>query len=158
MGFDLKAFQAAQYKAREEEIELSGLAAYFPEGERPVFKVRGLTSEELARADEAANRDQLAGELMSKLVGDNKQKAQAMLAAAGIGSDDVPGALRKSLEHVCTGLVEPRLELSDVVKLADSHPVEFRQLSTKVLGLTGLGQVAEVKRRPSGKAPKSEQA
>lgn len=150
--FDLNAFRKAEFKPREVEIKLSALAAF---GES--FKVRGLTATEIAQADEAAQKGKLLSDLVEKLAGaTGKKKAAALLEGVGV-SDDVPALLAKRFEHVCMGVVEPQLELADVVKLADTFPIEFSQLANKVLELTGQGQISDVKPLGSTKEPTSKQ-
>lgn len=141
--FDLEKFRKADFKPREAEIEFSALAeAGFGDGK---FTVRGLTATEIAQAEEAATRGKLVSQLVEKLAGSSgKDQVDALLEGVGI-SDDVPAQLTKRMEHVCLGSIKPKLELSDVVALANAYPIEFSQLANKVLELTGLGQEADVK-------------
>lgn len=150
--FDLNSFRKAEFKPREAEINFSALVeAGFGDG---TFLVRGMTSPELARADDAATKGKLASDLVEQLAGAaGKQKAKALLEGVGI-CDDVPAALTKRYEHVCIGTVQPKLELADAVKFGEAFPVEFNQLANKILELTGLGQEAAVKPRGSGKGKK----
>lgn len=150
--FDLSAFRKAEFKPREAEIEFSALADFGGK-----FKVRGLTALEIAQADEAAQKGKLLSDLVEKLASSSgKQKAAALLEGVGV-SDDVPALLSKRYEHVCMGLVEPKMELADVVKLGDTFPIEFSTLANKILELTGQGQVADVKPLGSSNEPISEQ-
>jgi hypothetical protein len=148
--FDLNAFRQAEFKPRETEIEFSALADF-----GGTFKVRGLTATEIAQADEAAQKGKLLSDLVEELAGSaGKKKAAALLEGVGV-SDDVPALLAKRYEHVCMGVVEPKMDLADVVKLGDAFPIEFSQLANKILELTGQGQVADVKPRGSTKEPTS---
>lgn len=146
--FDVKSFQKASFTPREEEIEFSSLKQFGGS-----FVVRGLTAFEIAQCDESAQKGKLVSDLIQKLAGaSGKEKAAALLEGVGI-SDDVPELLAKRYAHVVAGCVEPKLELSDVVRLADAFPIEFSQLANKILELTGKGQIADVKRRGSSKGP-----
>lgn len=146
--FDLEGFRAQTFKPRESEMTLEALSnAGLGDG---VIVVRGLTSAEIAQADEASQKGKLLSDLVEKLAETSgKQKAAALLEGVGI-SNDIPALLAKRYEHVCRGTVSPQLELSDVVKLADTFPIEFSQIANKILELTGLGKQAEVKPQPSG--------
>lgn len=149
---DLAKFRKTEFKPREKELELAALkAAGFGDG---LIKVRGLTAQEIAEADEASTKGKLASDLVEKLAGaQGKARAAALLEGIGI-SGDVPALLAKRYEHVRIGTVEPALELADVVKLADVFPIEFSQIANTILELTGQGQEAAAKPRGSGKISK----
>lgn len=153
--FDLAEFRKAEFKPREAEIPFSAFAkAGFGDG---VFKVRGLTAEELAQADEAASKGKLLSDLIEKLAGSaGKEKAAALLEGVGV-SEATPEQLKKRMQHVVYGCVEPQLELQDVAKLGNTYPIEFNLLANKIIELTGLGQTADVKPRGSTKEPTSKQ-
>lgn len=152
-GFDIEAFRRARFTPREVELRLDALSAF---GE--VIKVRGLTAEDLARAEEASQKGKLVSDLIEKLAGSaGKEKASALLEGVGISSD-VPAMLQKRMEHIVLGVVEPKLELVDVVKLGQTFPIEFNIIANKIIELTGQGQIADVKPRGSSKEPTSEQA
>lgn len=146
--FNLEGFRTVAFKPRESKMTLEALKkAGFGDG---VVLVRGLTSHEIAQSDEASQKGKLLSDLITKLADTSgKQKAAALLEGVGI-SDNVPELLAKRYEHVARGVVEPKFELSDVVKLADTFPIEFSQIANKILELTGLGKQAEVKPLPSG--------
>ncbi len=166
-NFDLDAFRKAKFQAREQEVPLPGLTSggfggYEGEGDdaQPVpvvFKVRGLTADELARADQEADNSKLLGKVAERLAGSEAEKAQALLDGLGLG-DDTPQALAKKLAHVQMAVVEPQLKIQDVVRIADAYPTDFLELSSQIYSLTGQGKVAQVKRKPSGKTQASKQA
>lgn len=146
--FDLEGFRSQTFKPRESEMTLEALKkAGLGDG---VVTVRGLTSHEIAQSDEASQKGKLLSDLIAKLADTSgKQKAAALLEGVGI-SENVPELLAKRYEHVVRGVISPKLELSDVVKLGDTFPIEFSQIANKILELTGLGKQAEVKPPPSG--------
>lgn len=144
---DLNAFRSAEFIPRETEITLDALAeAGMGDG---VVKVRGLTAHELAAAEESAGKGKLLSDLVERLAGSGKEKVGALMDGIGY-HQDVPAALAKRLEHVRLATVEPAMELADVVKLAETFPIEFTILANKIMELTGKGQQAQVKRKPSG--------
>ena len=49
MTFDLNRFRAADLSPRQVTVPVPDLAFFFPEGVKPVWTVRGLTGEEIAR-------------------------------------------------------------------------------------------------------------
>lgn len=151
--FDLEAFRKASFCPREVELSLDALSDF-----GGAIKVRGLTAEDLARAEEASQKGKLVSDLVEKLAGSSgKEKASALLEGVGI-SGDVPAMLAKRFEHVVLGVVEPKLSLDDVVKLSQVYPIEFNMIANKIIELTGQGQVADVKQRGSSSEPTSKQA
>ncbi len=166
-GFDLDAFRKAKLSTREEDVPLPGLAAAGFSGEAPdpetgkappvVFRVRGLTAEELAKARTEADNSKLLISVSERLVGSESEKVQAILDALGMGSA-TPASLRLKICHVTHGVVEPALTQQDVVKLADGYPVEFGILAERIYDLTVQGKIAKVKPKPSGSTTESKQA
>lgn len=152
---DLDAFRKASFSPREDEVTLSALAeAGFGDG---VITVRGLTARELSEAEDASTKGKLLTDLVERLAGGSKEKVGALLEGIGF-NQDVPASLAKKLSHVQMGMVEPKMELADVVKLGEAFPIEFGIIANKIYELTGKGQVAQVKRKPSGKTRASRQA
>lgn len=166
-NFDLAAFRKAKFQAREQEVPLPGLTSggfggYEGEGDdaQPVpvvFRVRGLTADELARADAEADNSKLLVKVAERLGGSESEKVQALLDGMGLG-EGTNQALAKKLAHVQLGLVDPEFKIQDVVRLADAYPTDFLELSKQIYILTGMGKVAQVKRKPSGKTQASKQA
>jgi len=147
VAFDLAKFQNARFQPREERVLLPELSAFFGKDEEPVFVVRGLTGEEIARAEElAAGRQDLAKVLEGLASRAGGEKANAIKELMGL-ADGVPGTLAKRLEQVAAGLVEPKMDMADVVRLAANFPVQFYQLSNNVLALSGKGADVVVKKK-----------
>ena len=165
--FDLAAFRKAKFQQREEDVPLSGLTAagfggYDGEGDEAtpklvVFRVRGLTSQELAKAEQEAENSQVLVKVAERLAGSEAEKVQALMDGLGLG-DETPKALAKKLAHVQMAVVSEDLKLQDVVRIADAFPMDFLELSNQIYNLTGKGKVAQVKRKPSGKTQTSKPA
>ncbi|MGB0467756.1 MAG: hypothetical protein ACPGF7_09550 [Pontibacterium sp.] len=142
--FNPTAFDQARFSVREGEITLSALQPFFDD--KPIFRCKMLNSEELAQAEESANSQQVVSELLNRITAGNPHdKAAAIAEAAGISGDDVPGALRKMIEFVLAGVVEPALSRDQVLKISTNFPVEFKQLFNKIMSLTGEGAEIELK-------------
>lgn len=153
---DLNAFKKAQFTPREMDLTLDALKeAGFGDG---VVKIRGLTSAELAEAEEESDRSKILMGVAEKLAGTSKEKLEGLLDGLGVGNGEVPQSLAKKLCHVRSGMVEPEMGLDDVIKLAEAFPIEFGQVARAIYSLTGKGQVAQVKQKPSGKKATSKQA
>lgn len=148
-GFDLKAFMRETFTPREEEVRIPELAGFFPEGADPVFRVRSLTGEELARVQEAAQRNKDLATLAAGLVSNSdNERIAALREALGVG-DSVPDEMAKRMAMVEMGCVSPKLDTLAVVKLFKVLPVDMYNLATKISALTGAGHVPG-KAKPCG--------
>jgi hypothetical protein len=139
MSFDLQRFLSAAISLREKTVPVPELAWSFPEGVDPAFTVRALSGEEIFRAADAGARDQ-------KLVA----AVQAIAGAAGaekfaegfrdlIGSDDVPEDMRRRIEHLLAGVVEPKLDREAVLRLIAFYPTVAANLHGVILTLIAEG-------------------
>lgn len=152
MAFDTQAFMRTEFKARTAEVRLPSLQAFFGDAE-PVWVVRGMSSSEMARSIEAVSRQKTIDSVVQAL-GSNKAKVEELRAALGL-SDDVPGEIAKRLSQLEQCSVDPKIDLPLAVKLAETYPVEFYQLTNKIVELTGLGMDTK-KPKPSGQTAPSE--
>ncbi|MCK7542972.1 hypothetical protein MLC59_02150 [Marinobacter bryozoorum] len=144
---DLEKFRKADFKPRDTDVSLDALKeAGFGDG---VVKLRGLTAHEIAQAEESAGKGKLLSDLVERLAGSGQERVTALMDGIGF-HQDIPAALAKRMEHVRMGTIEPEMELADVAKLAEVFPIEFTIIANKIMELTGKGQIAQVKRRPSG--------
>ena len=146
MPFDARAFTKAQFEPRLGDVIIPELRDWFG-GDKPVFRVRGLSGIELAQALEAAQTSQSRAELAEALLdGTDGAKVDAVKEAFGLGKG-VPDELIRYHELVIRGTVEPKLTREVSVKLAERFPIDHKQLALKILALTGQGQA--VKKKPS---------
>ena len=124
---------------------MPALSAFFtPDDDGKIdaaFTVRGLTFEELARAENQADNTDTVRKLLEHLGSSNAQAKSAALADALGYGEEVPRqqVIRKA--HLVIGSVDPAIDEEMAVKLANTFPVEFKQLTNKILELTGKGQV-----------------
>ena len=149
MPFDTERFasEIGLYEARTEDVPVNGLRAWFAEGEALVWRVRGLTTNEITRANEAVSKNRDMTKIMAKLAGPEKADAvQELLGLDGKAPDE---AVRR-LNYLVLGSIEPTVDHPLAVRLADAFPVEFTVLTNKIIELTGLGKVPPGKSKPSG--------
>jgi len=152
---DLQRFGNATFVQREASIAVPELAAWFEEGEEPVWVVRGLTAAELGRAQQSAStREATLTALVNAMAGEG-DKAAEIRKAMGLSDENVPEDVSRRIEMLVAGSVNPKLtqDQRDIaVKLAEAYPTTFYALTNKITNLTGQG--AELgKRKPSGKTP-----
>lgn len=153
---DIQKFLNAALAPRTEEVPVPELAAWFGEETSPTWTIRGLTAAEMGRAREAAEegRTDNMRALVSALAGDG-DKVSAIRKAFGLAEDDVPGDVSRRIEMLAAGTVSPDLgaEKREVaVKLSETFPTLFYNLTNKIIVLTGQG--AELgKQKRSGATP-----
>lgn len=157
MSFDSKKFLKTKFTPRTADVPVPEMREFFPEGTDPVWKVRGLTGQELGRAAEAADRNKNMVAILEGLVSDStKDKAQAIKDLLGIGGVAAPD-IAKRLEHFYIGSVDPPCALDLAVRVCEVYPIEFFQITNKIVELTGRGQMPG-KQPPSGATEESGQA
>jgi hypothetical protein len=154
MKFDSKKFLKTKFERRTFPVPVPDLQMFFPEGEEAVWIVRGLTGQELGRADAAADKNKNIAAIVNGLTADNsKEKAAAIKDLLGIGGD-TPEAIVKRIEHMILASVDPVCTRDMAVKLCETYPVEFLAITNKIVELTGKGQVPG-KLPPSGATAES---
>lgn len=139
MPFDVQRFTSARWEPRTERVPVPDLAEWFGEDEEAVFVVRGLSGPELGRCTEAVTRNRDRAALAEGLLSaDDGERIQALRETLGVGTA-VPDDIAKRLEMLELGSVEPKMDHGSVVKFCEAFPVEFYQLTTIILRLTGRG-------------------
>jgi hypothetical protein len=152
--FDSKRFLKTKFAPRTEEVPVPDMRDFFTEGQDPVWKVRGLTGQELGRANEATDRNKTIAAILEGLAGDAaKEKADAVKELIGVGGT-TPADVAKRLEHLVIGSVEPKCTLDLAVRVCEVFPIEFFIITNKIMELTGKGQLPG-KQPPSGATGKS---
>ena len=154
MGFNKDIFIHEKFIPREEEIPVPDLKDFFDEGESPVWKVRGLTGVEVARSNEAMERNKNIGAILEGLIArDQREKVESVKKLIGI-DEKVPNDIAKRIELLILGSIEPKIDTQIAVKLCKVFPVEFYEITNKITLLTGRGHVPG-KQKASGEIPKS---
>lgn len=154
MGFDAKEFLRTKWTPRTEDVPVPDLKDFFPEGEKLLWKVRGLTGVELGRVAEAAERNKNV-ETIIEMVGSeySKEKIAAIKEMLGLGGS-VPQDVAKRLEYLVIGSVDPKCTLDLAVRICEVRALDFYRLTNSIKDLSGQGHVPG-KQPPSGETPKS---
>lgn len=157
MTFDIKKFRSANFSAREKEVPVPQLEQFFNGDSKRVWVVRSLTGEELFAVRQAGEKSRNIEAVIEKLVsGDTREKIKGALEAIGI-SQDLPEDYVRRLEMLCRGSVRPGIEKKDAVRMAESYPMVFTNLTDEIMILTGMGKkLGELK--SSGTTRKSKTA
>lgn len=143
-GFDSKAFMGAAFVPRLEEIDVPGLADWF-NGAIPVWVVRGQTASELAGSIDAGNKRRNIDTVIKALAA-NADQVDEMRRAIGIATQETHADVVRRLEMLTQCSVDPEITLDLAVRLAEVRPIEFYQLTNKIVELTGQG--FDVKKSP----------
>jgi hypothetical protein len=137
MPFAADKFERSKFEARRARVPVPVLAPFFSDGEEAAWEVRGLSANELHRAMEAGKR-QGSIESIVKAIAASGDQAAAVRKALGL-TVDTPGEIAKRLEMLVMGSVEPKIELTVAVRLAEAFPIEFLTLTNEISELTGKG-------------------
>lgn len=137
MPFNAEKFEATKFEPRKSRVSVPALAVFFDENELPEWEVRGLNSTELHVALESGKRQNNI-ESIVRAIASNKSQVEAIRAAIGMSSD-TPGEVAKRLEMLVFGSINPKVTLPQAVKLAETFPIEFLQLTNEITELTGKG-------------------
>lgn len=147
MGFDAEKFNTTSFKDRVESVPVPRLADFFNDGEKPEWKIRGLTGTESAIAKQAVQENQNI-EAILKAVGSKlgKNIEEGIKELAGLHSADdekMPDELIQRFSWLVQGSVDPVCSHELAVRLADNFPEVFYLLTNKIMQLTGAGRLGE---------------
>lgn len=147
MAFDKAAFMRQTFEPRIATIDLPALKLWF-DGKNTEWKVRGQTASEMARSFDSANKAKNLESIINA-ISHSENQVKELKKAIGI-SDDVPDDIIKRLEQLVSCSVEPVCDMPLAVKLAETFPIEFYQITNKIVELTGQGMNVP-KQKSSGK-------
>jgi hypothetical protein len=146
MSLRAEEFLSARLVLRTEDVAVPDLAAWF-DGP-PIWKVRGLDSNELAKVDMADRRhEQTAAMVAAFDAGAASEITDAVRSMLGRGTD-IESIYARQIEIVTLGSVDPPGDHALSAKLGEKFPVIFKQLFRAIMELTGRG--AEPEKKPQG--------
>lgn len=156
MGFDGKRFVNTRFVPREEDVPVDDLKEWFEKDGKPLWRVRGLTGQELGAVNEAVERNKnIAAILEGLLAPENAEKVESLRKLLGV-SDDVPQDIAKRIEMLTRGSVAPECDLDLALKLCENFPIEFYEITQVIIRLTGQGRIPG-KSKPSTVTQESRQ-
>lgn len=141
MAFDKGKWAAQTLVPRTAEVAIPECERYFGQDERPVFLVRGLTGEELARVRSAGEVDKRLEEWMKGVVASGRvTRIATFRELLGLG-ESVPEDLAMRYQMLAEGSVEPDFNHTEAVKFFHDFPHTALLLTKKISDLSGLGGV-----------------
>jgi hypothetical protein len=158
--FDAQRFLQTQMDRPEQDYHVPALKSWFPEGEDPVWPIRGLTANDFARIRKAGEYQGRERALASALMtGDASAISAATKNVLGRG-DDVEPDTASRIETICLGSRFPDLSDEQVrsmaVKLEHDYPFVFIGISNAITALSGVDPDPKKKPMSSGPIPESE--
>lgn len=137
-GFNQKAFMKAEYQPRISDVAVPDLAYFFEKEEKPVWRVRGQTANEVAYANEASTKNANISKVV-EAISNSQAQVDDLKEAIGI-SEDTPADIIKRLEQIVTCTIsDEKFELPMAIKLAEKHPAEFYLITNQIVKNTSLG-------------------
>ena len=144
MAFDADKFLNTKYRDRTEAFYVPELKKYFDEDEKPVWVVRCLTAEEMARANDDVRTNKHLAAIVTALVSEwSKDKVEAVKDLVGLSKDKIPDDLVKRISYLVYGSVNPKCSRELAVKLGRDHGLDLYNLTTKIVELSGKGRLGE---------------
>lgn len=153
MAFDSKEFLARRMVPREDVVKVPDLAEFFGEDEDPVWKVRGLSGQELGKAQVASEKSREIRAILEGLSSKNSKRMANSIK--NLVDPDVPVDVAKRISMFAMGSVEPAGSEELALKLCREFPVDFYAITNKIVELTGMGHHSG-EPKPSGTIEKSE--
>jgi hypothetical protein len=141
MPFDIKQFSKAKFSPRTETVRVPALAAFFGPDDDPVFTVRGLTGEELARAVQAPTKAKKLAAIVEAIAGNQESEQQSALRDLVGLSDETPDHLAEKIEKLTMGTLEPALDQQSASKIFRVSPSTAYNLVFIIDRLSGQGQL-----------------
>lgn len=140
MSFDIERFRSAILAPRQAAVAVPDLKHWYGNA-APVWTVRGLTGEEIARANESNQRSSLVAaaiQALANAASARQEQTEALQTLIGYGAE-TPDDLAKRFDHLVAGSVEPQIDREIAVRLFTSYPIVAYTLTNKILELTGMG-------------------
>jgi hypothetical protein len=154
MSFDLKSFLETKFEPREMDYPVPQLKAWFGKDEKPTWKICGIDGAAIGRADEVAGNENLTAKLFDSLLAANTPEVVEQVKELVGRSVDKPKSIAKRIYHLQYGSVDPVCSLDLAVRVCDSFPILFIELTNAILNLSGQG-MQPGKSKASGKIQKS---
>ena len=149
MSFDIKGFLNERFEPRTVDYPVPILKPWFSNGKKPVWTIRSITAAEIGRADEAVANEGLTTQILEAVTSMNSPEVSAKIKELVGKSGDKPKTIAKRIYHLMYGSVSPKCDLELAVKLCDTFPVVFYELTNEILQLSGQG-FQPGKSKPSG--------
>ena len=140
-NFELDKFDNARLVNRTEVVSVPELKEFFTDPEKPDWTVRQLTGLEVAECRRAMAVNKAKEDWVAALMQDKPEdKVQALRELAGIHTETAPDDYVYRVACLHMGSVDPSIDETQAVRIADAFPTAFSKLTDKIVILTGMGK------------------
>lgn len=151
MAFQSERFQAAMLSWPVVDVPVPDLAQWFAGS--PVWRVRGLSANELAKVEQADRRAAIAEALSAAIAsGAAREIADGVRDLLG-RSAAIEEVYARQIEILVLGSVDPVVDHALAARLGEMAPVTFKALVNAILAATGQGATAPKKPAASTETP-----
>ena len=151
MGFLAERFAGASLEWPTVTVQVPDLGEWF-EG-APVWRVRGLCANDLAKVELADRRAAVVEALTAALAGGTAAEITAETRALLGRSAGIEEVYARQIEILVLGSVAPVMDHALAAKLGETQPVTFKALVNAILAATGQGATAPKKPPASTEMP-----
>jgi hypothetical protein len=150
--FDVKKFMTTQFIPREEDVPVPNLKDFFDSDQEPVWRVRGLTGQELGVCNETVERNRKGlGAAIQKMLASLAPKDMDAVTAKINDPGRVTDEMARRLEMFVFGSVSPEADMDLAIKVCKHKPSEFFRIAVAIDHLSGMGSEAKKKPKSSGR-------
>lgn len=154
MTFDTEGFKSEKFEHRTKKVPVPNLKAWFKDGAKPVWTVRGLTAVEIAQANDAAAGRNVSTAILEGLLTRRASEVKDAVEKLVGRADDVPEEMARRIEHIRIASIDPVCDEDLVLKLSKVEPTYFYTLANEIWNLSGQG-MSPKKSKPFGKTKQS---
>jgi len=157
MGFDKSKFLKAGFVPREAKVEVPALKDFFDdlkEGEKPVWKVRGLTGHEVAKIRQKLENKEKVQAIMRGLLGTKGEETEKAVRDLIGNNEETPHDAVYRLHLLEAASIDPECDIDLAGRILAFFGVTFYNITDTILVLCGRGHVPG-KVKSSGTTPES---
>lgn len=151
MAFKKSDFLAEDFQPRTEMVPVPDMKDWFEKGNKPAFKVRGMTGKEIGKSQQAVESNQKLAKTAEGIF--SKKSKTIADSIQHLFDPSTPDDIAKRIAVLVMGSVEPEVNEELALKICQYFPIDFFTLTNKITILTGLGHLPG-KPKPSGKKQK----
>lgn len=141
MPFDIDRFtrDAPYITPSTRDVRVEELKHWFPEGEEPIWKIRGLTAVEIWQSSDVEGRSKMMIDIAKAMVASaGSDRVEALLEIIG-NPANAPIDLARRFDWLMYGSVSPKISREQSVLLFATFPTLAADLSVQINQLTNAG-------------------
>jgi hypothetical protein len=137
---DINRFMNSRFEDRTEDVDVPELKEFFDEDKKPVWKIRALSGVEYGKIQELLEADEAIVEMLRKITSkDSESVADGILNYLG-RNEEVSKDTKRRYHILIKGSVDPEIDITFAVRLAENYCMTFYNLTNRIVNLTGKGK------------------